>query len=378
LNRGARRSGPANGEIRVPEGPAGRELSLTFSVALPPAEAFPLLLQELTDALHRLGVEAELGPNGRVVHRGISVGAVIGWEPGRAVRIKWDTAPWDEAGPLEIGIRCTPEPAGTRVGWEVRGCDQPVKDSGGELLGWITSSLLAPSLMALTPASFGDWLTDRRARRPSGRLSEATYRDPTYHWPNFLLILDRVGLAPTDRLLEVGCGAGAFLGRALESGCSAVAIDHSPEMVRQARELNRESIARGRAEILEAEADRLPVPDEEFSWVISTGAFGFFPDPEAVLREMGRALRPGGRLAIFSGTAALRGTPACPEPMASRIHFYDDDELREMAERAGFADVRVEQPSMRAYAERARVPPEGMALFEVSSGAQLLLARKPG
>lgn len=356
---------------------ASRELSLSYSVDLPNAEAFPLLLRELTDGLHRLGIEAELAPGGQVMHRGSSIGSVSEREDGNALRLTWQTAPWSDAAPLEITLRCSGEGSGSRVTLEVRGCERPVGDGGGELLGWLTTSFLAPALQALAPSTFGDWLTDRRARRPAGRWSEENYQDPKFHWPNFLLILDRIRLRPDDRLLEVGCGGGAFLRRALESGCSAVAIDHSPEMIRTARALNRTAVDGGRADLREGEADRLPVPDEEFSCVVSTGAFGFFPDPEAVLREMHRALKPGGRLAIFGATSALRGTPACPEPMASRIHFYDDEELREMAARAGFASVEIEQPAMRRYAEEAGLPAEVMGLFELAGGAQLLLAKKP-
>lgn len=359
------------------EGPTSRELTLSFSVGLAKSEAFPLLLRELTDGLHRLGIEAQLVAGGAVVHRGSSIGSVTEREDGGSVRLTWQSAPWSDSAPLEIALQCSGEGTGSRITLEVQGCERPIGDGGPELLGWLATSFLAPALHSLAPSTFGDWLTDRRARRPAGPWSEETYRDPKFHWPNFLLILDRLPLGREDRLLEVGCGGGAFLRRALESGCSAVAIDHSPEMVRTARSLNRTAVEGGRADIREGEADRLPVPDEEFSCVVSTGAFGFFPDPEAVLREMHRALRPGGRLAIFSATSALRGTPACPEPMASRTHFYDDEELREMAARAGFASVEVEQPTLRRYAEEAGIPPEAMALFEGGGGAQLLLARRP-
>jgi hypothetical protein len=37
----------------------------------------------------------------------------------------------------------------------------------------------------------------------------------------------------------------------------------------------------------------------------------------------------------------LRGTPAAPEPLASRAHFYEDDDLAALARRAGLSDVHV-------------------------------------
>ena len=49
----------------------------------------------------------------------------------------------------------------------------------------------------------------------------------------------------------------------------------------------------------------------------------------------------GGRLAIYTTGPELRGTPAAPEPLASRGHFYPAGELCELAQRAGFRDAAV-------------------------------------
>jgi hypothetical protein len=60
-----------------------------------------------------------------------------------------------------------------------------------------------------------------------------------------------------------------------------------------------------------------------------------------VLRECRRVLAPGGRLAVYTTSPALRGTPAAPEPLASHGHFYEDEELAELARQAGLAAVVV-------------------------------------
>ena len=86
-------------------------------------------------------------------------------------------------------------------------------------------------------------------------------------------------LTRNDYLLEVGCGGGAFLADALQSGCRAAAIEHSLEMVRLASEFNREAINRNRLEIRAGKADSLPYPDGTFSCAAMTGVFGFIPEP---------------------------------------------------------------------------------------------------
>ena len=84
---------------------------------------------------------------------------------------------------------------------------EQIDDGGGELAGWFVSQAMAPLLRAAGPEAVGDWVTDRRARRPSGAQAREVYADPLYHWPNFRAILAELALTADDRLLEVGCGA---------------------------------------------------------------------------------------------------------------------------------------------------------------------------
>lgn len=148
-------------------------------------------------------------------------------------------------------------------------------------------------------------------------------------------ILDALDLRPQDRLLDVGCGGGLLLRDALGTVAAATGIDHSEEMVRLARER-----APG-AEVVLGAAERLPFPDASFSAVAMSVVFFFLSDPTEVLRRCLRVLVPGGRLAVYTTGPELRGTPAAPEPIAGRGHFYDDDTLAALARQAGFADVGV-------------------------------------
>src|SRR5207249_9372759 len=128
-------------------------------------------------------------------------------------------------------------------------------------------------------------------------------------------------LGPEDVLLEIGSGGGAFLEQALRSGCRAKAVDHSLEMVRVARELNASAIDEGRLELVQASAEELPFADDSCTCAAMMQVF-FFLDPGPVLAECRRVVREGGTLAVFTVTEEAKGSPAAPEPMASRGRFY--------------------------------------------------------
>ncbi len=106
-----------------------------------------------------------------------------------------------------------------------------------------------------------------------------------------------------------------------------------------------------------------------------TGVLGFLPDPATALAEIRRVLRPGGRFVMLGSDPELRGTPAAPEPMASRLRFYDSQALEQLGRAAGFAKVRVIQRNLETFAREAGVPEAHLALF-AGPGARFLLAER--
>ncbi len=88
-------------------------------------------------------------------------------------------------------------------------------------------------------------------------------------------------------------------------------------------------------------AEQLPFEDDSFTAIAMSIVLLFLPHPVAVLCECHRVLAPGGRIAVYTSSPALRGTPAAPEPLAGRSHFYENEKLAELARQAGFADVVV-------------------------------------
>ena len=349
------------------------ELSASLGIALEPGAAFDVVVDELRLALERIGLELD---EDRVTEAGIEVGQVVAWERGTRIALRWWPAPWQPDTVTDVELRFEANRRGTQVTLAHTGWAGAVGDETTELAGWFAGEVLAPLLRSTAPVAFGDWLTDRVARRPGGAQARETYRDPLYHLPNFAVLLEELALGPDDFLLEVGCGGGAFLHRALESGCRAAAVDHSPEMVRLAREVNEEAVAARRLEVVQASADDLPFEDDRFTAAAMTGVLGFLPDPVAALREIRRTLALGGRLAVLGSDPELRGTPGAPEPMASRLRFYDTAQLRRLAEDAGFDDVRVDLRTLGREAEEAGIPEEHLELFSSGPGARFLFARK--
>jgi SAM-dependent methyltransferase len=359
----------------LPGGDHRLGIRTSVDVPLETSAAFDATVEELTRALLRFGIRIDPMPGGRVTEDGVEIGRVVSWLQGDKIVLDWVTAEWAPEGITKTELRFEPTTRGTRVTLEQSEWGHLLDDGKGELIGWFAYQVAAPLLNAIGPTGFGDWLTDRRARKPSGAKARESYRNPVYHLPNFLAILRVLSLSSNDYLLEVGCGGGAFLQQALKSGCRAAAVDHSSDMVRVAREVNEEVIKQHRLEVLEAEAERLPYPDATFTCAVMTGVFFFLPDPAKILTEMNRVLRAGGRLAIFTESSELRGTIAAPEPMASRMQFYEDTQLEILARAAGFKEARVERPELMEFARQAGVPAEDVGLFSGKSG-QLLLARK--
>jgi SAM-dependent methyltransferase len=343
-----------------------------------PAEAFAATTEALTQRLQSAGIVLDSERGLITDPAGARLGEILAWEPGVRASLQWEAASWAK-GKVALELETAAQNGGTRITATLHGLDGAfdLEADREATAAWFGSEVLTPLLAASTPRSLGDWVTDRGVRKPSGSASRANYRDPMFHWPNFDAILERLQLTASDRLLEVGCGGGAFLALALQSGCSAGAIDHSADMIRVARELNADAIAEGRLELVRSDAERLPFESERFTCAASSGVLAFIADQVGALAEVHRCLVPGGRLVLYTGSPAMRGTPAAPEPFASRLRFVDNDELEALARTAGFAEASVEQPDLTPYATKRGMSGPMLRVFSPKMG-QMLIARKAG
>lgn len=305
------------------------------------------MVAELTSGLNKHhGPQLERGDGGGLVHGGREVAAVEAWEPGERIVLRWRRAGWQPELDVRTEFAFEATRAGTRVSirhttWDamVAGAMGVDEEIGGwqEALGWFTGEVAAPFVASVSPSSFGEWVTDRAARRPTGLLAQAVYADPTEHQSGWEHVLDALRPGADDRLLEIGCGGGGLLDWALRTGCRAAGVDHSQDMLALASERNAEAVRDGRLDLVQADAAELPFEDGTFTAVAMANVFAHLPDPVAVLRECRRVLDPAGRLAVATISERLRGTPATPEPMASILGFYSTGELAAFARTAGFA-----------------------------------------
>lgn len=109
----------------------------------------------------------------------------------------------------------------------------------------------------------------------------------------------QTSLKPGQRVLEIGCGVGAQLSILAEfPGVHLVGLDRSSEQLARARELLAGPLADGRVELVESMAEELPFGDEEFDQIFLFFVLEHVRNPQSVLVQARRVVKPDGRLTV--------------------------------------------------------------------------------
>lgn len=141
----------------------------------------------------------------------------------------------------------------------------------------------------------------------------------------------------TGRVLEVAVGTGRNLSH-YPPGTEVVGVDFSFEMIRRAREAAAGEEVEARFALMDAE--RLAVRDGGFDTVTSSMTLCTFPEPGRALREMERALKPGGRILLVEHGRSEHGWIAryqdrTEEKLAGRVGCHWNREPLEIVRAAG-------------------------------------------
>lgn len=186
------------------------------------------------------------------------------------------------------------------------------------------------------------------ARPPLKRhLAEGTLPGRSGSWinsylgrPGYQLMAGVLELGPEDELLDVACGWGEFLVVHAQTARRVAGIDWSEEKVALARERLADRIAAETADVTHGDAANLPWDDNTFSAVTCMDAFPFFTDPDRVITEVLRVLRPGGQAVMQIGMRWPDGPPKhILHPRSEVVDVSDEASVRALFENAGFVEV---------------------------------------
>lgn len=157
------------------------------------------------------------------------------------------------------------------------------------------------------------------------------------------------GLPQGSKVLDVGCGTGEHLQRAVDAGLSASGVEPAPAMLEIARQVPGAEVAQG-------VATELPFGDAQFDLVIMVEVLRYLdrPDTEKALAEARRVLKPGGKLFVtlvnrwaLDGFYVLQRARALVKGRAfddknPYCLFHTPASAERDLRRAGFDEVRIE------------------------------------
>ena len=154
--------------------------------------------------------------------------------------------------------------------------------------------------------------------------------------------IEQLNLDSSDRVLEVGFGPGVSIKQVAEivSDGWVAGIDCSNTMLEQARKRNAATIALGQVELKHGDVSSLPYNNDTFDKVFAVQVLYFWKDPVAILSELNRVAKPGGKIALsildkkYLERARITQTGV--------FNLYNGKDIVQLLFQAGFSDARFE------------------------------------
>src|SRR3989338_5648851 len=156
-----------------------------------------------------------------------------------------------------------------------------------------------------------------------------------------------VELKRGEIVLDLGCGGGLdmyFYSQAVGPEGKVYGVDISEDMVNRAKD-NMRKTERGNIEIRVGESDTLPFGDGFFDVVASNGIYNLSPNKEVVMKEVLRALKPGGRTVFCE---IVLKEPLSDEERKSHNDWFRciggalvEKDFVSLMEKAGFSNIEV-------------------------------------
>jgi ArsR family transcriptional regulator len=110
-------------------------------------------------------------------------------------------------------------------------------------------------------------------------------------------LADRTAAGSESTVVDVGTGTGFVAAGLAGRVASVVGVDNSPAMLTVARQ-SLDALGADNVTLVEGGIDALPLPDDSVDVAVANMVLHHAPDPAAMIAEMTRVVRPGGRIAI--------------------------------------------------------------------------------